>query len=76
MSKKVSKQQQQASLVQKTDSELITELNSFKKELFNLRFQSVLGDLKNTGRFKQVRKNIARMNTEISSRKNKQSKGQ
>ena len=41
----------------------------FKKELFNLRFQRTLGELTNTSRFSKVRKNIARLYTELTKRK-------
>ncbi len=41
---------------------------ALKKELFNLRFQKTLGELKNTSRFNEVKKNIARLNTEITKR--------
>lgn len=40
----------------------------FKKELFNLRFQRKLGELKNTSRFSFVKKTIARINTELTIR--------
>ncbi|GAB4163438.1 MAG: 50S ribosomal protein L29 [Rickettsiaceae bacterium] len=40
-----------------------------KKELFNLRFQKTLGELTNTSRFSKVRKDIARVNTELTKRK-------
>ncbi len=63
-------------LAGKTDDELLKELASHKKELFNLRFQAVLGDLKNAVKPRMVRKNIARIKTELSARKNKQNKGQ
>ena len=36
-----------------------------KKELFNLRFQNATNQLYNTGRIKEVRKNIARIQTII-----------
>ena len=36
-----------------------------KKELFNLRFQNATNQLDNTGRIKEVRKNIARIQTII-----------
>lgn len=36
-----------------------------KKELFNLRFQNATNQLDNTGRIKEVRKNIARIQTVI-----------
>jgi len=41
----------------------------FKKELFNLRFQKTLGELTNTSRFAKVRKNIARVETELTRRR-------
>ncbi|MCL1999218.1 MAG: 50S ribosomal protein L29 [Turicibacter sp.] len=49
----------------KTENELKTELVSAKKELFNLRFQNATNQLDNTARIRQVRKNIARINTII-----------
>lgn len=45
-----------------------------KKELFNLRFQKTLGELTNTSRFSNVRKDIARINTELTKRKIGESK--
>ncbi|MCC8461428.1 MAG: 50S ribosomal protein L29 [Candidatus Megaira endosymbiont of Carteria cerasiformis] len=44
-------------------------LSFFKKELFNLRFQKTLGELTNTSRFAKVRKNIARVETELTRRR-------
>lgn len=41
-----------------------------KKELFNLRFQKTMGELKNTSRFKEVRKDVARIKTELNTRLN------
>ena len=41
------------------------ELVSAKKELFNLRFQNATNQLDNTSRIKEVRKNIARIQTVI-----------
>ena len=49
----------------KTTAELNTELVAAKKELFNLRFQNATYQLENTGRIKEVRKNIARIQTVI-----------
>ncbi len=49
----------------KTVAELNTELVAAKKELFNLRFQNATNQLDNTGRIKEVRKNIARIQTVI-----------
>ena len=63
-------------LAGKTDDELLKELDNHKKELFNLRFQADLGDLQNAVRPRMVRKDIARIKTELSARKNKQNKGQ
>ena len=37
----------------------------FKEELFNLRFQLATGQLENTARLKEVRKNIARIKTAL-----------
>jgi len=41
------------------------ELVSAKKELFNLRFQNATSQLDNTSRIKEVRRNIARIQTVI-----------
>ena len=49
----------------KSPAELNEELVSAKKELFNLRFQNATNQLDNTGRIKEVRKNIARIQTVI-----------
>ena len=53
----------------KSAVELETELVSAKKELFNLRFQNATNQLENTGRIKEVRKNIARIQTVINQQK-------
>ncbi len=50
----------------KTTTELNNELVAAKKELFNLRFQNATNQLDNTSRIKEVRKNIARIQTVIS----------
>jgi len=49
----------------KTANELGVDLVSAKKELFNLRFQNATNQLDNTARIKDVRKNIARIQTII-----------
>lgn len=49
----------------KSVAELNQELVSAKKELFNLRFQNATNQLENTGRIKEVRRNIARIQTVI-----------
>ncbi|MEG1958047.1 MAG: 50S ribosomal protein L29 [Acetivibrio sp.] len=51
----------------KSVTELNEDLVAAKKELFNLRFQNATNQLENTGRIKEVRKNIARIQTVISS---------
>ena len=50
-------------LKSKTSAELNNELVAAKKELFNLRFQNATNQLDNTSRIKEVRKNIARIQT-------------
>ena len=52
-------------LKQKSVEELNSELVAAKKELFNLRFQNATNQLDNTSRIKDVRKNIARIQTVI-----------
>ena len=49
----------------KSVEELNQELVAAKKELFNLRFQKATNQLDNTSRIKEVRKNIARIQTLI-----------
>lgn len=49
----------------KSATELGNELVAAKKELFNLRFQNATNQLDNTARIKEVRKNIARIQTII-----------
>ena len=50
------------------DDKLVDELRKAKEELFNLRFQSATGQLENHGRLRAVRKDIARIYTEMSER--------
>ena len=52
----------------KTSAELNEELVAAKKELFNLRFQNATNQLDNTSRIKEVRKNIARIQTVMASK--------
>ena len=49
----------------KSVEELKEELVAAKKELFNLRFQNATNQLDNTSRIKEVRRNIARIQTVI-----------
>ena len=55
----------------KSATELQEELVAAKKELFNLRFQNAPNQLDNTSRIKEVRKNIARIQTLIAQNKAK-----
>lgn len=54
----------------KSAAELSEELVAAKKELFNLRFQNATNQLDNTSRIKEVRKNIARIQTVIAEKAN------
>ncbi|MCI8598614.1 MAG: 50S ribosomal protein L29, partial [Lachnospiraceae bacterium] len=54
----------------KSAAELNEELVAAKKELFNLRFQNATNQLENTSRIKEVRKNIARIQTVIAQQAN------
>ena len=54
----------------KSVAELNEELVAAKKELFNLRFQNATNQLDNTSRIKEVRKNIARIQTVITEKGN------
>jgi large subunit ribosomal protein L29 len=47
----------------KTADELKDELLGLKKEQFNLRFQAASGQIENTSRFREVRRDIARIKT-------------
>ncbi len=49
----------------KSMQELNEELTAAKKELFNLRFQNATNQLDNTARIRDVRRNIARIQTVI-----------
>ena len=44
-------------------TEMLKNLETFKKDLFNLRFQKNNGQLKNPAKFKETRKNVARLKT-------------
>ena len=57
-----------ADVRQKTDDELSQQLVDLRKEAFNLRFQSVSGQLENTGRVREVRRDIARIKTILNER--------
>ena len=55
-------------LNKKSADELNQALVEAKKELFNLRFQNATNQLDNTARIKDVRKNIARIQTVINAK--------
>jgi large subunit ribosomal protein L29 len=57
-----------------SNEKLLESLNFLRKEHFNLRFQQTLGELTNSSRFSKVRKDIARIHTELSKRKKLESK--
>ena len=52
----------------KTADELVDQLKSLKREQFNLRFQRASGQLENTARVRQVRRDIARIKTTLGAR--------
>jgi large subunit ribosomal protein L29 len=51
----------------KSNEELRAQITDIKKELLNLRFQKASGELASTARFKEARKEIARILTAINS---------
>ena len=55
----------------KTADELSEQLVKLKKEQFNLRFQRANGQLENTGRVRQVRRDIARIETVLTEQRRK-----
>jgi large subunit ribosomal protein L29 len=57
----------------KTDDELAGESDILGKEIFNLRFQRANGQLENTARVRQVRRDIARVKTILGERRRKAS---
>ena len=57
-----------------SDDQVGEEIDRLKKEQFNLRFQKATGQLDNTARVRQVRRDIARLTT-IASQKHAPAKG-
>jgi large subunit ribosomal protein L29 len=51
-----------------SDAELVARLGDVKQELFDLRFQHATGQLDDTAKLGRVRKDVARVNTEIRER--------
>ncbi|MEK9646304.1 MAG: 50S ribosomal protein L29 [Alphaproteobacteria bacterium] len=56
-------------LRQKSDDELNDELRNLKREQLNLRFQRASGQLEATSRVREVRRDIARINTIMNERR-------
>ena len=52
----------------KSDDELKEQLITLRKEAFNLRFQTASGQLENTARVRQVKRDIARIKTVLNER--------
>lgn len=50
---------------EKSVDELDTQVKELKQELFNLKFQKTLGQLQNTAKIKEVKRDIARIKTII-----------
>ena len=48
-----------------TKSQMEESVNKFKKDLFNLRFQKVNSQIKNSSKITEIKKNIARLKTLI-----------
>jgi large subunit ribosomal protein L29 len=57
----------------KTDDELTEQLDTLGRESFNLRFQRANGQLENTSRVRQVRRDIARTKTVLGERQRRAS---
>ncbi len=55
-------------LIELADTDLIERLADYKEELFNLRFQFATNQLDNSARLKAVKKDIARVLTELRAR--------
>jgi len=56
----------------RSEDELTEELDTLGKEIFNLRFQRASGQLENTARVRQVRRDIARIKTLLGERRRAQ----
>ena len=52
-----------ADIRQMSDDQVIEEIDRLRKEAFNLRFQRATGQLQNTARVRQIRRDIARLET-------------
>jgi large subunit ribosomal protein L29 len=54
-----------AEMTKKDQGALVEQLTDMRKELFNLRFQRATGQLENTARVRQVRRDIGRVQTAL-----------
>ena len=52
-----------------SNDELKNKVNSLKKDLFNFRFRKVNGQLEDTAKVSQIKKNVARLLTELNKKK-------
>ena len=59
----------------RTVDELSEEVDTLGREIFNLRFQRASGQLENTARVRQVRRDIARIKTILGERRRAQASG-
>jgi large subunit ribosomal protein L29 len=59
----------------RSDDELSDQADNLGKEIFNLRFQRASGQLENTARVRQVRREIARIKTILGERRRQASSG-
>ena len=59
----------------RTEDELTEQVETLGKEIFNLRFQRASGQLENTARVRQVRRDIARIKTILGERRRPASPG-
>lgn len=58
-------------LRQMTDAELSSVMHDLKEELFTLRFEKARGKINNPARFKQLRREIARLKTVLNEKEKK-----
>ena len=56
----------------KTKDELIKDLDKFKKDLFNFRFQKINSQITNSSKINIIKKTLARINTTIKNEKHDQ----
>ena len=52
-----------------TNDESVNKINSLKKDLFNLRFRKVNGQVEDTAKITQIKTNVARLLTKLNSKK-------